>query len=66
MKKTIIIMFLSFFTFFSSVDAAGSLSVNSSVKQVGPNGQFSITMSGSCIGRLNIQVSNDIIIKTSN
>ena len=44
MKKTIIIMFLSFFTFFSSVDAAGSLSVNSSVKQVGPNGQFSITM----------------------
>ena len=58
MKKTIIIMFLSFFTFFSSVDAAGSLSVNSSVKQVGPNGQFSITMSGSCIGRLNIQVSN--------
>ena len=32
MKKTIIIMFLSFFTFFSSVDAAGSLSVNSSVK----------------------------------
>ena len=58
MKKTIIIIFLSFFTFLSSVDASGSLSVNSSVKQVGPNGQFSITMSGSCIGRLNIQVSN--------
>ncbi|MDE5538920.1 MAG: cadherin-like beta sandwich domain-containing protein [Bacilli bacterium] len=54
----------AFFLFTIAVDAA-SFNVNSSAKEVKPNGTFTVSVSGDCIGRVDITVVNGTISKSS-
>lgn len=66
MKKIKIIIFSIAVILLSilKIDAA-SFSMSSSTKQVSPNGTFSISVGGDCIGRVNLSVTNGSLSNSS-
>ena len=56
-RKLIVFAIISMFLFISPATAA-SFNLTSSTKQVSPNGTFTVSVGGDCIGRVNITVSN--------
>lgn len=56
-RKLIVFAITSMFLFISPATAA-SFNLTSSTKQVSPNGTFTVSVGGDCIGRVNITVSN--------
>lgn len=63
-KIFFLVGFISFFLFIPSVNAA-SFSMSSSKKEVNPNGTFTISVGGDCIGRVNLSVSNGTLSTNS-
>lgn len=62
--KLIIFTIVTMFLFISPATAA-SFNLTSSTKQVSPNGTFTVSVGGDCIGRVNITVSNGTISTSS-
>lgn len=66
MKKSKLILFSLLLTFISLMPLeAASFGMNSSKKQVSPNGTFTVSVGGDCIGRVNLTISNGTLNESS-
>ncbi|MCI8331083.1 MAG: cadherin-like beta sandwich domain-containing protein [Bacilli bacterium] len=66
MKKIKIIMFSIAIMLVSTIELnAATFSMSSSTKQISPNGTFSVSVGGDCIGRVNLSVTNGTLSTSS-
>lgn len=63
-RKLIIFAIVSMFLFVRPIEAA-SFNLKASTRQVSPNGTFTVSVGGDCIGRVNITVSNGTLSTSS-
>ena len=66
MKKIKIIIFSIAIMLASIIELnAATFSMSSSTKQISPNGTFSVSVGGDCIGRVNLSVTNGTLSTSS-
>lgn len=63
-RKLIIFAIVSMFLFVRPIEAA-SFNLKASTRQVSPNGTFTVSVGGDCIGRVNLTVSNGTLSTSS-